>query len=68
MNKSSEGRFARATAHFRSFLRCQDPFPVRDPLPVGQIWGQIWGHVTCISQSEARDGAEIQDGGPHLHI
>ena len=34
------------------------------PLPVGQIWG----HVTCISQSEARDGAEFQDGSPHLHI
>ena len=33
--------------------------PVRDPLPVGQIWGQIWGHVICISQSEARDGAEL---------
>ena len=65
---SSEDCLARATLRFRSFLRSQDPFPVRDPLPVGQIWGQIWGHVTCISQSEARDGAEIQDSGTHLHI
>ena len=68
LNASSVDCGARVTLRFRSFLRSQDPFPVRDPLPVGQIWGQIWGHVTCISQSEARDGAEFQDGGPHLHI
>ena len=24
--------------------------------------------MTRFSQSEARDGAEFQDGGPHLHI
>ena len=37
---------ARGQRNFRSFLRSQDLLPVWDPLPVGQIWGQIWGHVT----------------------
>ena len=35
---------------------------------LGVVPVQKWGHVICISQSEARDGAEFQDGGPHLHI
>ena len=28
----------------------------------------VISHVGRVSQSEARDGAEFQDGGPHLHI
>ena len=32
------------------------------------VSGRGWGHVTRFSQSEARDAAEFQDGGPHLHI
>ena len=32
---SSVDCLARVYGYFRSFLRSQDPFPVRDPLPVG---------------------------------
>ena len=37
-------------------------------LGLGMFPVQIRGHVTCVSQSDCRDGAEFQDGGTHLHI
>ena len=65
---SSEGCGARAGGYFRfEEIPCRTScgwFPVGGwGFPVGE-----WGHVTGFSQSEARDGAEFQDGGPHLHI